>query len=69
MELRNIPVITAAGIDVCTVANKHVLDWGYRGLAEALDTLNGAGVGVAGGGGTWAKRQLPPSWRSGERDG
>ncbi|HEY6007085.1 MAG TPA: CapA family protein [Geobacteraceae bacterium] len=50
MEPRNIPVITAAAIDVCTLANNHVLDWGYGGLAETLDTLKGAGIGVAGAG-------------------
>jgi poly-gamma-glutamate capsule biosynthesis protein CapA/YwtB (metallophosphatase superfamily) len=50
MEPRNIPVITAAGIDVCTLANNHVLDWGYKGLDETTRTLRCAGVRIVGAG-------------------
>jgi len=50
MHPRNIPAITAAGIDVCALANNHLLDWGFGGLAETLATLKGAGVKVAGAG-------------------
>ena len=32
----NVGCITAAHIDSCCLANNHVLDWGYRGLDEAL---------------------------------
>jgi len=50
MHPRNIPCLTAAGIDVCALANNHVLDWGYGGLDETLRTLKahhitGAGAG------------------------
>ena len=34
MHPRNIDCITAARIDCCCLANNHVLDWGYDGLAE-----------------------------------
>jgi poly-gamma-glutamate capsule biosynthesis protein CapA/YwtB (metallophosphatase superfamily) len=44
------PAITAAGIDICTLANNHVLDWGYEGLEETLRTLNKSGVKGAGAG-------------------
>ena len=44
MHPGNIPALTAAGIDVCAVANNHVLDWGYEGLAETLGTLAEKGV-------------------------
>jgi poly-gamma-glutamate capsule biosynthesis protein CapA/YwtB (metallophosphatase superfamily) len=50
MHPRNVPAITAAGIDVCALANNHVLDWGFTGLAETLATLKGAGIGTAGAG-------------------
>jgi poly-gamma-glutamate synthesis protein (capsule biosynthesis protein) len=46
----NVPVLTAAGIDCCVLANNHVLDWGRAGLLETLDTLAGAGIRVAGAG-------------------
>jgi len=39
MHPENIDCITAAKIDVCSLANNHVLDWGYAGLKETLDTL------------------------------
>ena len=44
MHPRNINCITAAGIDCCCLANNHVLDWGYDGLAETLRTLDAAGI-------------------------
>jgi poly-gamma-glutamate synthesis protein (capsule biosynthesis protein) len=52
MNPRNIPCITAAGIDCCILANNHVLDWGREGLAETLAVLGSAGIGVAGAGAT-----------------
>lgn len=50
MHLANIPCITAAQIDCCTLANNHVLDWGRPGLAETLQTLKMAGIKTAGAG-------------------
>lgn len=44
MSPENVPCITAAGIDVCCLSNNHVLDWGYPGLMETLETLNSVGV-------------------------
>jgi poly-gamma-glutamate synthesis protein (capsule biosynthesis protein) len=53
MHPENIDCITAAKIDVCSLANNHVLDWGYAGLKETLETLRkvkirsvGAGMNV-----------------------
>ena len=48
MHPRNIGCLTAARINACSLANNHVLDWGYRGLEETLQTLDGAGVACAG---------------------
>jgi len=43
-------VLTAARIDCCVLANNHVLDWGRGGLLETLDSLECAGIRVAGAG-------------------
>lgn len=50
MHPRNLPVLTAAGIDCCVLANNHVFDWGVDGLLETLDALGAAGLAVAGAG-------------------
>jgi poly-gamma-glutamate capsule biosynthesis protein CapA/YwtB (metallophosphatase superfamily) len=50
MHPLNIGCITVARIDCCCLANNHVLDWGYNGLAETLRTLDAAGVAHAGAG-------------------
>ena len=39
MHPDNIACISAAGIGVCSLANNHVLDWGYAGLRETLLAL------------------------------
>lgn len=39
MHPANIDCLTACAIDYCSLANNHVLDWGYPGLLETLDTL------------------------------
>jgi poly-gamma-glutamate synthesis protein (capsule biosynthesis protein) len=50
MHPQNAPVLSAFGIDCCVLANNHVLDWGYRGLLETLDTLRQIGIATAGAG-------------------
>lgn len=50
MHPANVACLRAASIDVCVLANNHVLDWGRAGLEETLDTLDRAGVRVAGAG-------------------
>ncbi len=50
MHPKNIPCLTAAEIDCCVLANNHVLDWGYQGLAETLQTLHDAKIKTAGAG-------------------
>lgn len=50
MNPKNIPCITAAGIDCCALANNHVLDWGYAGLTETLETLQQVNVQFSGAG-------------------
>ncbi len=50
MHPGNIPCITMAMIDCCALANNHVLDWGYAGLEETLETLSKANLKTAGAG-------------------
>ena len=50
MNPDNVPVLTAARIDCCTLANNHVLDWGEDGLLETLETLRRAGIKTSGAG-------------------
>lgn len=59
MHPRNIGCLTAARISVCALANNHVLDWGYPGLAETLHVLDQAGVAHAGAGGSAAEAAVP----------
>jgi poly-gamma-glutamate synthesis protein (capsule biosynthesis protein) len=44
MHPQNVGCLTAARIDCCGLANNHVLDWGYDGLAETLRTLDVARI-------------------------
>jgi poly-gamma-glutamate capsule biosynthesis protein CapA/YwtB (metallophosphatase superfamily) len=50
MHPENVEVLEAAGIDCCVLANNHVLDWSYPGLAQTLDSLHDAGIATAGAG-------------------
>jgi poly-gamma-glutamate capsule biosynthesis protein CapA/YwtB (metallophosphatase superfamily) len=50
MHPENIDCITSVRIDVCSLANNHVLDWGYSGLKETLETLRAAKIEIAGAG-------------------
>lgn len=50
MNPANMPCITAGGINCCALANNHIMDWGYPGLAETLDALKSANVKSSGAG-------------------
>lgn len=50
MNPENLPVLTAAKLDCCTLANNHTLDWGEKGLEDTLDSLQRAGIKAAGAG-------------------
>jgi len=51
MHPANVDCLKAARLDCCSLANNHVLDWGYRGLAETIGALRAAGIRTAGAGG------------------
>ncbi|MGC5022828.1 CapA family protein [Micromonospora sp. DT47] len=58
MHPENLPCLTAARLDVCALANNHVLDFGPQGLADTLDGLRRVGVTPAGAG-----RDEAEAWR------
>jgi len=47
---QNIGCLSAAHISACALANNHVLDWGYDGLSETLQTLDSTGIARSGAG-------------------
>lgn len=59
MHPQNIPCITSAGIDCCVLANNHVLDWGYSGLKETLQTLQDVNIKTAGAGSNLEEAKAP----------
>lgn len=50
MHPKNIDVLAVADIDVASLANNHVVDWGYPGLRQTLAVLHEAGIKTAGAG-------------------
>ena len=50
MHPLNIGCLSAARIGGCALANNHILDWGYKGLSETLQSLDSAGIAHAGAG-------------------
>ncbi len=58
MHPANRACLTAARLDVCALANNHVLDFGPTGLTDTLDTLHTAGIRTAGAG-----RDADEAWR------
>jgi poly-gamma-glutamate synthesis protein (capsule biosynthesis protein) len=50
MHPQNVGCLSAGRISGCALANNHVLDWGYGGLSETLQTLDRAGIAHSGAG-------------------
>jgi poly-gamma-glutamate synthesis protein (capsule biosynthesis protein) len=59
MHPQNTPCLSVANIDACVLANNHVIDWGFEGLAETLSTLKSYGVGYVGAGANRAQAEAP----------
>ena len=59
MHPENVSILTAAKIDVCSLANNHVLDWGHSGLLETMETLKNMDIKIAGAGRNLIEAQLP----------
>jgi poly-gamma-glutamate capsule biosynthesis protein CapA/YwtB (metallophosphatase superfamily) len=67
MHPKNAPCLTAAKIDFCSLANNHVLDWGYTGLTETLKTLRRMKVKSAGAGVNLEEAERPVLLDAGEK--
>ncbi|WP_414738889.1 CapA family protein [Mycobacterium nebraskense] len=50
MHPDNLPALTALRPDVCALANNHILDFGYQGLADTVSALAGVGIHGVGAG-------------------
>lgn len=59
MHPENIHCLSAARIDYCSLANNHVLDWGYAGLTETLETLKKVNINCAGAGQNLQEAERP----------
>jgi poly-gamma-glutamate synthesis protein (capsule biosynthesis protein) len=59
MSPENVGCLRAAGIDCCTLANNHVLDWGRAGLLETLDVLQRLGLKTCGAGRNLREARAP----------
>ncbi len=55
----NVACLVRLGVDVCGLANNHVMDWGVGGLVETLATLDAAGLAHAGAGLDRASAEAP----------
>jgi poly-gamma-glutamate synthesis protein (capsule biosynthesis protein) len=59
MNPENVACLSAAGIDCCVLANNHVIDWGFDGLADTLHALGQAGIAFTGAGHDLAAAREP----------
>jgi hypothetical protein len=65
MHPANAACLAASGVDLWTLANNHVLDWGRSGLLETLATLRAQGLRSAGAGRDAAEAGAPALLPSG----
>jgi poly-gamma-glutamate capsule biosynthesis protein CapA/YwtB (metallophosphatase superfamily) len=59
MHPDNMAGLLASGVQVCALANNHILDFGPGGLAETLEVLHRNGVQTVGAGRNLAQAQAP----------
>jgi poly-gamma-glutamate capsule biosynthesis protein CapA/YwtB (metallophosphatase superfamily) len=59
MHPDNVGCLLAVRPDVCALANNHILDFGYAGLADTLRALTDAGIACAGAGLDVGQAQRP----------
>jgi poly-gamma-glutamate synthesis protein (capsule biosynthesis protein) len=62
MNPKNLPCLQAASLHCCCLANNHVLDWGYAGLRETLETLQRGKIKTAGAGLTQQEAEAPATF-------
>jgi poly-gamma-glutamate synthesis protein (capsule biosynthesis protein) len=59
MNPPNTPVLTAAKIDFCALANNHTMDYGLAGLKETIESLEKEKIKFAGAGANTAEASRP----------
>ena len=59
MNPQNIDVLVRAKIDFCSLANNHVMDWGYVSMGDTMKALASAGIARAGAGRDRARAAAP----------
>lgn len=59
MHPSNIGIFTAAKIDICTLANNHILDWNPAGMLETISALKANHIKHCGAGKTSEEAQAP----------
>ncbi len=59
MHPANAACLSVARVDVCALANNHLLDYGRAGLVETLDVLGATGIAAAGAGRTHDEAWMP----------
>ncbi len=59
MNPANTGCLTSARIDCCCLANNHILDFGYRGLQETIESLDQAGIAHTGAGSNASEAAAP----------
>ena len=59
MHPENIWILKAAKINVYSLANNHVSDWGYSGLLETMETRKNIDIKIAGAGRNLFEAQRP----------
>ncbi|MBI3888474.1 CapA family protein [Candidatus Nomurabacteria bacterium] len=59
MDPAVIPVLKGAGINILSVANNHVADWGLKAYVDNLARLKTAGIPYAGGGQNKTEAETP----------
>ncbi len=59
MHPANVSILEEAGIDVCALANNHILDWGVQGMRDTITSLESADILFAGAGKDKDEAQAP----------
>lgn len=59
MHPDNISCLKSAQIDVCSLANNHILDWGVQGLLDTCENLRAVGIQTAGAGSSLVEAERP----------
>ncbi len=58
----NVSIYQTMGVDLVTLANNHIYDFGPEGLTDTLATLDGAGIAYVGAGETLTDAMAPYYW-------